>query len=151
MNVNQFSNLAVIFIAILTAFFIALWIGVVFWVMRDIRSRTRDPLMIILSGLVAFILPVLGVVIYLLLRPAKTIEATYLNALEEETLIQEIERRPKCPGCGREIRAEWILCPSCHTKIKKRCVECNSVIDLPWTLCPYCGAPQQKHTKNEIR
>ena len=79
-----------------------------------------------------------------LVKPSFMIEEKYFSALEEETLIQEIERRPKCPGCRREIQSKWILCPACHTKLMKKCVKYEEVLELPWTLCPYCGAPQHK-------
>jgi len=144
LDANLLSNLSVIAIAVLSAFSAALWLGITFWVLRDIRSRSRDPLIVILAGLIALALPFFGVILYLFLRPAQTIEEKYLSALEEETLIQEIERRPKCPGCGREIQSKWILCPACHTKLMKKCVKCEEVLELPWTLCPYCGAPQHK-------
>ena len=97
MDANLLSNLSVIAIAVLSAFSAALWLGITFWVLRDIRSRSRDPLIVILAGLIALALPFFGVILYLLLRPAQTIEEKYLSALEEETLIQEIERRPKMP------------------------------------------------------
>ena len=42
------------------------------------------------------------------------------------------------------IEKEWILCPYCHTKIKKKCVHCGNPIELPWNICPYCGEQQQK-------
>lgn len=149
MDAKQLSNISVIAISILAAFLVALWIGIVFWVLRDIRSRSRDPFVVILAGLVALVLPIFGVVIYRILRPTQTIEEKYLSALEEETLIQEIERRPKCPGCGREVQADWILCPACHTKIMKKCVKCGGVLELPWMLCPYCGSPQQKTSPSD--
>ena len=42
-------NLMIYAVAFGIAFFAALWIGLILWVLRDIRSRTRDPFMIILS------------------------------------------------------------------------------------------------------
>ncbi|MBU1660458.1 MAG: zinc ribbon domain-containing protein, partial [Chloroflexi bacterium] len=56
-------------------------------------------------------------------------------------LLQSIEETPVCPGCGRRVKGNWIICPNCHTKLKKTCHQCGKLMDLPWNLCPYCGTP----------
>ena len=61
------------------AFLIALWIGLILWVLRDIRSRTRDPFMIILSVLFVIVLFIPGVFVYLFIRPKKTFEQKYIE------------------------------------------------------------------------
>ncbi len=126
------------------AFLAALWLGLILWVFRDIRSRTRDPLMIILSILFVVVLFIPGIFIYLLIRPKKTFEQKYLDAIEEEAILREIGTSEKCPSCGHNILDEWIFCPYCHTKLKKKCVHCGKPLELPWNLCPYCGEQQQK-------
>ncbi len=126
------------------AFLAALWLGLILWVFRDIRSRTRDPLMIILSVLFVVVLFIPGIFVYLLIRPKKTFEQKYLDAIEEEAILREIGTSEKCPGCGHSISEEWIFCPYCHTKLKKKCVHCGKPLELPWNLCPYCGEQQQK-------
>lgn len=138
------NNLLTYAIAFGAAFLIALWIGLILWVLRDIRSRTRDPFMIILSVLFVIILFIPGVFIYLFIRPRKTFEQKYQDALEEEVLLREIGVSERCPSCGHNIQNDWILCPYCHTKIKKKCVGCGKALELPWNLCPYCGEQQQK-------
>ena len=137
-------NLMTYALAFGIAFIIALWIGLILWVIRDIRSRTRDPFMIILSVFFVIILFIPGVFIYLFIRPRKTFEQKYQDAIEEEALLREIGISEKCPSCGHNIEKDWILCPYCHTKIKKKCVHCEAAIELPWNLCPYCGEQQQK-------
>ncbi|MBQ6517169.1 MAG: zinc-ribbon domain-containing protein [Anaerolineaceae bacterium] len=137
-------NLMTYGVAFGIAFIAALWIGLILWVLRDIRSRTRDPFMIILSVLFVIVLFLPGVFVYLFIRPRKTFEQKYQDAIEEEALLREIGISEKCPSCGHSIQSDWILCPYCHTKIKKKCVKCGKAIDLPWNLCPYCGEQQQK-------
>lgn len=141
---NQLDNLTIIIIAILAAFLAALWLSLIFWTIRDIRSRTHDPLMVFLSLLLVIILFIPGVLIYLIIRPNKTFEEKYQAALEEEALLQEMEKQRKCPGCGKPIGQDWILCPACHTKLKKKCTQCGSILELQWNLCPFCGEHQQK-------
>jgi RNA polymerase subunit RPABC4/transcription elongation factor Spt4 len=123
------------------AFLVALWLSLIFWTYRDIRSRARDPLLAILSIIVVALLFLPGVVIYLILRPAHTLEEEYQHTLEEEALLQSIEEIPICPGCGRRIQAAWMVCPSCHTRLKKPCHQCHKLMELSWNLCPYCGTP----------
>jgi hypothetical protein len=123
------------------AFLLALWLALIIWTYRDIRSRAKDPLARILAVLVVAILFLPGIVIYLILRPQRTLEQEYQVTLEEEALLQAIEETPQCPGCGRRIRDNWLVCPSCHTKLRKPCHHCGKLMELPWNLCPYCGTP----------
>jgi RNA polymerase subunit RPABC4/transcription elongation factor Spt4 len=103
------------------------------------RNRSRDPFAQILAALVVALLPIVGLVIYLILRPPETLAEAYERALEEEALLQEIEERPACPGCSRTVDPHWILCPHCHTRLRRACTDCNALLELPWSICPYCG------------
>jgi hypothetical protein len=123
------------------AFAAALWISLVIWTFRDARKRTRDPLIRILATLVAAILFLPGVLIYIILRPPLTLEDEYQKTLEEEALLQSIEDNPLCPGCSRKLDPQWIVCPNCHTRLKKPCTKCGKLMDLAWNLCPYCATP----------
>jgi RNA polymerase subunit RPABC4/transcription elongation factor Spt4 len=134
-----FNNFFLVLAAWSAAFLAALWLSLVIWTYRDIRRRARDPLARILAVLVTAVLFIPGIVIYLILRPSQTLEDEYQHTLEEEALLQSIEESSICPGCSRRIRDNWILCPSCHTKLKKSCQECGRLMELPWNLCPYCG------------
>jgi len=135
------SNSFLILTAWGAAFIASLWLALIFWTYRDIRSRARDPLARILAVLVVAILFLPGIVVYLILRPPRTLEQEYQQTLEEEALLQSIEDSPLCPGCGRRIKDNWVVCPSCHTKIKKTCHQCGKLMELPWNLCPHCGSP----------
>ncbi len=123
------------------AFLMALWLSLIIWTYRDMRSRARDPFVRILAVIIVALLFLPGIVVYLILRPPHTLEDEYQHTLEEEALLQSIEDASQCPGCGRRTRENWILCPSCHTKLKKACHQCGRLMDLPWNLCPYCGTP----------
>jgi RNA polymerase subunit RPABC4/transcription elongation factor Spt4 len=135
------SNILLILTAWGGAFIAALWLSLIFWTYRDIKARARDPLARILAVLVVAILFLPGIVIYLILRPGRTLEQEYQQTLEEEALLQAVEESPLCPGCGRRVKENWIVCPNCHTKIKKNCHHCGKLMELPWNLCPYCGTP----------
>src|SRR4030065_1055328 len=135
------TNILLILTAWGAAFLAALWLSLVIWTFRDVRSRARDPLARILAVLVVAVLVLPGLIIYLILRPPRTLEQEYQQTLEEEALLQAIEESPLCPGCGRRIKENWVICPNCHTKLRKNCHQCGKLMELPWNLCPYCGTP----------
>lgn len=123
------------------AFLAALWLSLIFWTFRDIRKRSRDSFMRILSVVIVALLSLPGVLIYLILRPPHTLEEEYQHSLEEEALLQTIEDATVCPACNRRVQKDWIACPNCHIKLKKVCPHCGKYLELPWNLCPYCGTP----------
>jgi len=141
MEINTFRNLILILTAWGGAFLAALWLSLVIWTYRDIRQRTRDRLARILAILVVTVLFLPGLVIYWILRPPRTLEDEYQQTLEEEALLQSIEEAVLCPGCGRKVEADWMVCPSCHTKLRKRCHQCQRLLELSWNICPYCATP----------
>lgn len=124
------------------AFLAALWLSLILWTYRDIRSRVKDPLVRILAVLLVAVLFLPGIVVYLILRPPGTMEDEYQHMLEEEALLQAIEERSACPGCGRHVDESWMVCPNCYTKLQKNCHKCGKLMKLPWSLCPYCGTPE---------
>ncbi len=139
---SSLNNFLLIAAAFGGAFLAALWLSLMVWTYRDIKTRVKDPLVRILAVLVVAVLFLPGIVVYLILRPSRTLEDEYQHMLEEEALLQAIEERSACPGCGRHTHEDWIVCPNCYTKLMKPCHSCNRLMKLPWSLCPYCGTPE---------
>ena len=137
---ERITDILLIVIAFSGAFLAALWLAMVIWTFRDIRSRTRDIFAQILAALVVAILNLPGLLIYFILRPPETLAEAYTRSLEEEALLQGIEEADRCPGCGQRVVPEYIVCPTCHTKLKKTCSHCGRPLQLRWTVFPYCGA-----------
>lgn len=132
---------------------IALLGGITIWTFRDIRARSRDFLAQILATLLVIVLPIIGLVVYLMLRPRETLAEAYERSLEQEALLQAIEEPEVCPGCGQRVRSSYLYCPACHTQLKKACAACSHPISLNWSLCPYCGAsvtPQAIEPVSEV-
>lgn len=132
------------------AFIASFWLSLLVWTYRDIRSRVKDPLVRILAVLVVAVLFLPGIVVYLILRPPQTMEEEYQHMLEEEALLQAIEERSACPGCGRHTAEDWIVCPNCHTKLMKNCHACDRLLKLSWSLCPYCATPEPGKRREDI-
>jgi putative flippase GtrA len=95
MDLETFGNLATALSIWGAAFLLALWGSLIFWTYRDATARLKDPLRRWLAVLVSVVLFIPGVLIYLLLRPSKTIEEEYLITLEEEALLKAIEENGK--------------------------------------------------------
>lgn len=140
-DIESLTDYALIGTALLGAFGAALWLSLVIWTYRDMRARSRDALAQILAALVVAILFLPGFVVYLILRPPETLAEAYQRSLEEEALLQGIEEKPLCPGCSRATQPDWMLCPNCHTRLRRPCSKCGRPLELQWNLCPHCGTP----------
>ena len=71
----------IMFAALFAAFLTAVWVSVIIWTFRDIRSRSRDVFAQILATLLVLIFlpffPLPGLILYLILRPRETLAEVY--------------------------------------------------------------------------
>ncbi|MEX1018207.1 MAG: zinc ribbon domain-containing protein [Litorilinea sp.] len=141
--VNTIATIAGIIVAVLGAFLFAFWIAMGIWTFNDIRSRSRDWLAILLACVLVLVFPVVGWVLYLMIRPKETLAEVYDRALEEEALLREIEETLACPGCGVPVKDTWVYCPQCHAQLQHTCPSCANLIRNEWEICVYCGAGRQ--------
>ncbi len=130
------------------AVLVAAWFAMVIWAYRDMRARSRDLWTQVLVAVVVLLLNLPGLIIYIFLRPRETLAEAYERSLEEEALLQEIEAKPNCPGCGLRVDENWQACPNCHTRLKKPCINCGQMLQLAWDLCPHCATAQTTGAKN---
>lgn len=137
-------SLLQLLLVVLGFYILAFWMSLVIWTYRDINARTRDTYTRALAVSLVAAFNVLGLFLYFILRPKETIAEAYERALEEEALLRDLETRDACPVCRQSVHADYLLCPNCHTQLKKSCAHCHRLLELSWTLCPYCGtrAPQ---------
>ncbi|CCF83338.1 double zinc ribbon domain-containing protein [Nitrolancea hollandica] len=138
-----------LFIALVGAYFLALWFALAVWTFQDIQSRSRSAMAQIFSTLVVVLLPIAGVLIYLILRPSETLEESFQRSLEEEYLLQDLEEYPFCPKCRRPVRDDFAWCPSCRNELREPCSNCGRLVDLRWSACAYCGTgrtPQNNYS-----
>ena len=123
----------------LLAYLVLLWAASVLWAYRDIRGRSEDVVVQVLAVSLALLLPFAGLVLHIILRPRQTLSEKYERTLEEQYLRHDLEEPFVCPNCQRGIEPDFILCPHCHTHLRRRCESCSKVIDLTWSVCPYCA------------
>jgi RNA polymerase subunit RPABC4/transcription elongation factor Spt4 len=122
---------------------VGLWLASAYWAFRDLQGRTDNPVAPYLAAsLVILFTPVffvLAVVVYRIVRPHERIGDVNERALAEEALLNEVEAVPHCPGCHRRINDEWLICPSCRTRLNRVCPNCSRLVGLDWSLCAWCG------------
>ena len=126
-------------VAITVLYLAAIWLTLVFWTYRDIRQRTRDPILQATAVLLVLLFFLPGHWIYLIVRPRHTLAEMYERSLEEEALLQELEDQKACPTCKRRVVDEYLVCPSCRTQLKEACRQCTKPLSYAWVACPYCG------------
>lgn len=74
------------------AYLIFLWIALVVWTAKDIISRTNNLALQVFSIALSVIMNVFGLVLYLAIRPSKTLIAKFFEDLEYEALVEEANR-----------------------------------------------------------
>ena len=135
-------------IVALAIYIIVLWIALAFYVLRDARRRSHSWLFAGLASLLGLVPPFLGPLVYLVVRPPRTLDEEKAMQLEENAFTEpeqeELGSRP-CPTCGRDVEQDFILCPYCRTQFARRCSGCERPLRLGWGVCPYCGTEVGAH------
>jgi len=129
------------FLAVVVVLFLVFfWIALAFWAYRDARRRS-DSVWLAVFALAVNVLPYVGLLLYVVLRPPRTMDEERALLLEEQALTEgpaEVISRP-CPTCGREIELDFVICPYCRTQFARRCRACQRWLRLGWRVCPYCA------------
>src|SRR5512142_851724 len=114
---------------LILAYFVILWLGAAFWAFRDMHERTENPILpYIAASLIILFTPVFflfGVIVYRIVRPGERLGEVYERNLAEEALLAEVEAIKVCRGCNRRVHEEWIICPSCRTRLNRVCPNCE--------------------------
>ncbi|MDE3091097.1 MAG: hypothetical protein KGJ80_17115, partial [Chloroflexota bacterium] len=85
------------------AYLLAVWIGLIIWTFRDVRERSRDIFVQLLSVALVVIFFIPGLLLYFLLRPGEKMAERYERELSEEALLQDIEEKQACPACQQKV------------------------------------------------
>ena len=124
-DLSGLGRLLELFIAFLGAYLFAVWVSMIIWTVRDIRSRSHDIFAQLLAVALVLVFNVAGLLLYFILRPREASAEKYERELAEEAMLQDIEERQVCPVCHHKITAEYLVCPNCHTKLHKKCEHCG--------------------------
>ena len=128
---------------IVAIYWVVLWLAAAYWAFRDMQLRSENPIAPYLAA--AFVIvftPLLfplAVFAYRIVRPQERIGEVYERNLAEEAMLAEIEAVRHCPTCDRTVHDEWIICPTCRTRLNRVCPNCSKLVGLDWSLCAWCG------------
>jgi len=127
-------------VAILLA--IVFWLALAFWVSKDARRRIRRPDLRFAATLLGLAPPFLGPLVYLLFRPAETLDEVRARRVELQALEQHLAHaQPRCPVCVSPVEPDYLACPVCTTVLRQPCAACRAPLELLWQICPYCTSP----------
>lgn len=138
---NTIATIIGIIMALLGAFLFAFWVAMGIWAFNDIRSRTRDWLAIALASMLVLVFPLVGLVLYMMVRPKESLADVFDRALEEESLLRELEGGLVCHRCGMPVQEHWNYCPHCHAQLRYACPTCGEPVRHEWSICVSCGSP----------
>ena len=124
-------------------YLVVLWIASAYWAYRDMQQRSDNAILpyLVAAGIILFtpFLFFLAVWVYKIIRPHEKVGEVWERNLAEEALLNEVEAVPHCPTCERRVDPEWIICPSCRTRLNRVCPNCSRLVGLDWSLCAWCG------------
>lgn len=120
-------------------FLVVIWIALIYWTWSDARRRIADP-MLVGCATAAAVFPFVGPIVYMILRPPEYMEDVRERELEMQAAEARISQLDYslCPHCDYPVEKEFVICPSCLTRLRERCVSCSRPLDPAWTICPYC-------------
>ena len=124
-------------------YLVILWIATAYWAFRDMQQRSDNAILpyFVAAGIILFtpFLFVFAMWVYKIVRPHEKIGEVWERNLAEEALLAEVESILHCPTCERRVNEEWIICPSCRTRLNRVCPNCSRLVGLDWSLCAWCG------------
>ena len=136
---NNGVNLAINLLGLFLAF---VWLALVYWTRVDAKRRISDPVLVACATALS-LFPYVGTIIYLILRPPEYLEDIRERELEmaaAEARLAQVSYLA-CQQCGNEVEKDYLICPSCHTRLRESCDNCHRALEMNWTVCPYCEAP----------
>lgn len=114
-----------------------LYVLSIIWVVRDAYLRGMTWHIWAVVALVPFI----GVIAYMLLRPPLLRIDRDEQELEILLKQRQLMNYGECASCGYPVNVDYVICPSCHTQLKNLCTHCEHALEPAWTICPFCATP----------
>lgn len=128
-----FSQLSQYFIFFLLFVFL-LWAATVVRVLKDSLARSNNIFFHILSVLlVTFLTPILGLPLYLAIRPIYYHPSRYFG----RTVLFALATR--CPQCSAYNERKNAHCTQCGCTLLITCHHCHTKTSYEDTFCPQCG------------
>lgn len=124
---------------LIQVFAMALWLALAYWVYQDARRRFENAGAIAACTAISLIIPYLGPLVYLFIRPPEYLTDAHDRELETLALERQVEGL-RCPSCEGAVEPRFLVCPSCAEALRQPCRRCSEPLDPSWRVCPYCAA-----------
>src|ERR1700728_5202686 len=104
-GVNLFINLLLLFVAVL-------WFALIYWTRADAKRRIDDPLLVFCAT-VASVIPFVGTIVYMIVRPPEYLEDVRERDLEMQAAEARLAQSSylACERCGQEVERDFLVCP----------------------------------------
>jgi len=134
-----------LFVNLLILFLVVVYLALIWWTYLDARRRIEDPVLIACAT-AASVFPILGTVVYTILRPPEFLEDREERELELRAAELELRQRIEnsCPHCEYPIEKSYLRCPNCERRLRNPCRKCHKPLDPRWGICPYCETEVRK-------
>ncbi len=121
---------------------VVIWLALVWYTYSDAGRRIEDQMLIRSATAGALIFPLVGTVVYVIVRPPEYIEDRIERELEMEAAAAKLASSDyqACPHCEEVVHGDFLRCPHCMRKLRDSCASCAKPLDPDWLLCPYCEA-----------
>ena len=121
---------------------VVIWLALVWYTYADAKRRLDDKLLIRTATIAALIFPLIGTVVYVIVRPPEYLEDKLERQLEMDAAAARLASAEfrACPHCDEMVGASYLRCPHCMSKLRDPCGSCGRPLDPEWLLCPYCEA-----------
>ena len=129
----------------------AVWLAAVIWVAKDLSTRTHRIDFLALGVLMNVTLPGLGFILYLFLRPQKTLIQQHFQSVEKRLIREYQLSMAECPQCDESLSKAFLYCPNCSHHLRKECSDCVEHIPVAYKSCPFCGVRQQERQHRQLR
>lgn len=111
--------------------------SIVLWSYKDARRRIDDPILVA-TAVATSMLPIVGVLVYMMLRPPEYLADVRERELEIRAMERTLGRQERCPYCRSHIESDFRSCPVCMGKLRQSCTGCDQPLDPRWAMCPFC-------------
>ena len=133
-----------LFGALIGGYLLVLWFASILWVYRDIQSRSQDPITQAIGVGISVVFPLVGLPVYMVVRPQETLQEAYDRQLEQEAILSELHSVTGCPNCRRPVQDDFQFCAFCGTSLKSACSSCGRLLQFSWRVCPTCQTPKPR-------
>lgn len=121
---------------------IVLWLALVWYTYSDAKRRIEDQLLVGSATIAAIVFPLLGTLVYVIVRPPEFLDDVRereleMAAAEARLVSQEFQL---CPHCDAPAGRDFLRCPHCLKRLRESCGTCAKPLDPDWLVCPYCDA-----------